>query len=324
MKKTVALFLVLICILGMVGCSKAKYKVEIADNYPIVNKLKSTYTTGEEVTVKLETITEHYYVLSVNGEEVEMDQDTSDLTYTYFTFTMPGEDVLIHIEDKWVEIPPPPQPSTEKHSPIALTIAETLPSCVAFEYREPNTPYCFYAFDEDENLYRVLWTDWDGLREKDRVIVEYEKLEELTYDEYPDGGWTPQYELTATGVNTSSCISNEQGVYVLTLPSSGEKITLKDNFRLFVPYIADALVVAAEKKITDDIAEYSNSSGFYLQISEDYLCLVREVIHYIAPPETSGEYTLSGCGIDHEHLFFSERISLCPISTQRNASDNSI
>lgn len=324
MKKTVALFLVFICILGMVGCNKAKYTVEIADNYPIANRLKPNYAAGEEVTVKLETITEHYYVLSVNGDEVEMDRDTSDLTYTYFTFTMPGEDVLIQIADKWVEIPPLSPSPVDQCSPITLTIVETEPSGVAFEYREPNTPYCFYAFDEDENLYRVLWTDWDGLREKDRVIVEYEKLEELTYDEYPDGGWTPQYELTATGVNTSSCISNEQGVYVLTLPSSGEKITLKDDFTPFVPYIADALVVAAEKKITADIAEYSNSSGFYLQISEDYLCLVREVIHYIDPPETAGEYTLSGCGIDHEHLFFSERISLCPISTQRNASDNSI
>ena len=323
MKKTVALFLVLICILGMVGCNNAKYTVEIADNYPIANKLKNTYAPGEEVTVKLETITEHYYVLSVNGDEVEMDRDTLDLTYTYFTFTMPGEDVLIQIEDKWVEIPPAPQPPVDPYSPIALTIAETLPSLVNFEYRDPNTPYCFYAYDADDNLYRVLWTDWEGLNEKDKIIVEYEKLEELT-DINPPGEWSPQYELTATSVNTTSCISNEQGVYVLTLPSSGEKITLKDDFTPFVPYIADALVVAAEKKITDDIAEYSNSSGFYLQISEDYLCLVREVIHYIAPPETSGEYTLSGCGIDHEHLFFSERISLCPISTQRNASDNSI
>lgn len=92
MKKTVALFLVFICILGMVGCSKAKYTVEIADNYPIANKLKNTYAPGEEVTVKLETITEHYYVLSVNGDEVEMDQDNSDLTYTYFTFTMPEDE----------------------------------------------------------------------------------------------------------------------------------------------------------------------------------------------------------------------------------------
>ena len=102
-------------------------------------------------------------------------------------------------------------------------------------------------------------------------------------------------------------------------PISGSyKIRLDANESCF--NLSDSL----KKKITDDIAEYSNSSGFYLQISEDYLCLVREVIHYIAPPETSGEYTLSGCGIDHEHLFFSERISLCPISTQRNASDNSI
>ena len=247
MKKTVALFLVLICILGMVGCNKAKYTVEIAD--------------------------------------------------------------------KRVENSPLPLSPVDQCSLITLTIVETEPSGVAFEYREPNTPYCFYAFDEDENLYRVLWTDWDGLREKAQVIVEYEKLEELTYDEYPDGGWTPRYELTATGVNTSSCISNEQGVYVLTLPSCGEKITLKDDFTPFVPYIADALVVAAEKKITDEIAEYSNSSGFYLQISEDYLCLVQEVIHYIDPSETAGEYNLSGCGIDHEHLFFSQQISLCPVNS---------
>jgi hypothetical protein len=104
-------------------------------------------------------------------------------------------------------------------------------------------------------------------------------------------------------------------VYVLTLPSCGEKITLKDDFTPFVPYISDTLVVAAEKKITDEIAGYNNSSGFHLQISEDYLCLVQEVIHYMDPPETAGEYTLSGCGIDHEHLFFSQRITLCPVNS---------
>lgn len=314
MKKTVALFLVLICILGMVGCNKAKYTVEIADNYPIANRLKPNYAAGEDVTVKLETITEHYYVLSVNGEEVEMDRDTSDLTYTYFTFTMPGEDVVIQIADKWVEIPPLSPSPVDQYSPIALTIAETLPSLVNFEYRDSNTPYCFYAYDADDNLYRVLWTDWEGLNEKDKIIVEYEKLEEVN-EINPPGGWSAQYELTTTSVNTTSCISHEQGAYVLTLPSNGEKITLKDDFTPFVPYIADALVVAAEKKITDEIAEYSNSSGFYLQISEDYLCLVQEVIHYMDPPETAGSETLSGCGIDHEHLFFSQQISLFPVNS---------
>ena len=230
MKKIAALLLVLICTLGIVGCSKAKYKVEIADNYPIVNKLKSTYTTGEEVTVKLKTITEHYYILSINGVQQEMDRDASDLTYTYFTFTMPDKDVLIQIEDRWVDIPEVPPSPIAKNSTIALTIVETVPSGVAFEYREPNTPYCFYAYDADENLYRVLWTDWEGLNEKDIVIVEYEKLEELTYDEYPDGGWTPPYEITAISVKAAeiaSCISTEESAYVLTLPKSKEKIKVQ-------------------------------------------------------------------------------------------------
>ena len=143
MKKLIALFLTLVCTLGAAGCGTASYKVEIADNYPIANRIKQTYAPGEAVTIKLETITEHYYVLSVNGEEVEMDRDTSDLTYTYFTFTMPGEDVLIQIEDKWVEIPPLSPSPVDKYSPITLTIVETEPSGVAFEYREPNTPYFF-------------------------------------------------------------------------------------------------------------------------------------------------------------------------------------
>lgn len=309
MRKFIPLLLALACTLGMVGCRKAPYKVEITDNYPIVNHLKQTYAAGEEVTVKLETITEHYYVLSVNGEEVEMDRDASNLTYTYFTFTMPGEDVLIQIEDKWVDIPPAPQNPSEKPMPIAMTIAETLPSCVAFEYLEPNTPYCFYAYDADQNLYRVLWTDWDGLNEKDRIIVEYEKLEELT-GVNPPGGWTPQYELTATSVNTTSCISHEQGAYVLTLPKSGETIKLRDDQNVFVPYITDALVAAAENKIADDIAEYSNSSGFYLQVDENDLYLYQEVIEYLDEPKEN-----VGC-FDHEHLFFSQRITLCPVNTQ--------
>ena len=96
----------------------------------------------------------------------------------------------------------PQKPSENEGSErlsITLSIVETRPSCVAFEYSHPYTPYCFYAFDADENLYRILWTDWEGLNEKDTVIVEYTKLEELHYDRYPIG-WTPQYEITAISV----------------------------------------------------------------------------------------------------------------------------
>lgn len=34
-----------------------------------------------------------------------------------------------------------------KRLPITLTIAETLPSCVAFEHKDEK-PYCFYAYDK--------------------------------------------------------------------------------------------------------------------------------------------------------------------------------
>lgn len=82
---------------------------------------------------------------------------------------------------------------------LTLTIAETLPSCVPFEYREPYKPYCLYAYDTDGHLYRVLWTDWDGLKEKDQIFVEYSDIKELDQTN-PPGGWTPQYEVVASSV----------------------------------------------------------------------------------------------------------------------------
>ena len=81
-----------------------------------------------------------------------------------------------------------------------MTIAETLPSCVAFEYREPNKPYCLYAYDADGQPYRVLWTDWDGLSEKDRIVVEYSDIKEIDQTTNPPTGWNPKYEITATNV----------------------------------------------------------------------------------------------------------------------------
>lgn len=110
MKKFAAFVLILACIIGMTACTEPKYKVTIADNYPIVNELKSTYVAGEEVTIQLSALTEHYYELYVNGVRQEMNRELSDWnTFTYFTFTMPEEDVLVTIEDCWVEIPEEPQ-----------------------------------------------------------------------------------------------------------------------------------------------------------------------------------------------------------------------
>ena len=201
-----------------------------------------------------------------------------------------------------------------KRLPITLTIAETLPSCVAFEHKDEK-PYCFYAYDTEGHLYRVLWNDFTGLNEKDVVVVDHNddirKLDQVN----PPGGWTPQYEVTATEVTgvSASCISkNEDGAYILTLPNSGETIKLWNDQILYVPYITDELVETAENKINEAVSAYSNSSDFYLQINDGYLCLYVEVIKQLDPPasqETEGEVVGGGCGIDHEHLGFSERIS---------------
>lgn len=87
-----------------------KYKVEIlnVDNFDIINELKESYATGEKVTIQLATITEHYYLLYVNGVEQERDDlIASDWTITTYSFIMPNEDVIIKIEDRWVDIPYP-------------------------------------------------------------------------------------------------------------------------------------------------------------------------------------------------------------------------
>ncbi len=110
----------------------------------------------------------------------------------------------------------------------------------------------------------------------------------------------------------AQCLSEENGVYKLTLPKSKEVIELYEEQVRFVPYITDELVETAENKINEAVSAYSNSSDFYLQINDGYLCLVAEVIKQLEPPasqETEGEVVDGGCGIDHEHLFFSERIS---------------
>ena len=172
--------------------------------------------------------------------------------------------------------------------PMAMTIA-------GFGY-DDGTPYCFYAYTLNEKLYRVLWTDFDGLNEQDMVLVDHNDIiTELNDIQYPHGTWRPQYEVTAILVTPYKTVSEKEGTYFITLPNSGQSLTLKDEEKRFIPYITDELVKAAEEKITKKLTKYDTHSGLYLQVTEDYLCLTAEVIKY------SGKY--------HEHIFYSERIS---------------
>lgn len=90
--------------------SEGTYKVEIlnADAFDIINELKESYAAGEKVTIQLSTITEHYYLVYVNGVEKERDDlIDGDWTVTTYSFVMPNEDVTVKIEERWVDIPYP-------------------------------------------------------------------------------------------------------------------------------------------------------------------------------------------------------------------------
>ena len=112
-----AFLMVLTCVLA--GCNGAvnnndtvndehKYEVTVEGEYASECEIGQSYPAGEEVTVKLPFIFEHYYSLYVNGEEVQWDIDRSDTEYTYFTFIMPECDVTVKIECHSVDIPEAP------------------------------------------------------------------------------------------------------------------------------------------------------------------------------------------------------------------------
>lgn len=77
---------------------------------------------------------------------------------------------------------------------MTMSIEHTRPSCSAFEAT------CFYASGSDGKFYRVYCNDMSELYEGQAIRVTYNSssLRELEYPGgYPDGGYTPQYEITA-------------------------------------------------------------------------------------------------------------------------------
>jgi hypothetical protein len=113
-----------------------------AKNFPIVNtsELERVYVYGQYVTIQLETITEHYYLVYVNGNEIFPDEFYSgDDGYTYYSFPMPNEDVTVVIEDRWVDIPEPSIEVTETLAPETTAPETTAPETTAPETTAPET-----------------------------------------------------------------------------------------------------------------------------------------------------------------------------------------
>lgn len=130
MRKILAFLLVLIILLPCIsGCIMDKsYTVTVIPDYDWYNnELKESYLPGEVVTVKAPNVTENYYTFILNG--IEYEETDIDDSYTYFTFTMPAENVIIEIKQNSVDIPMPP----------------------------PQTPLSFSEFLDEENFVQELY-----------------------------------------------------------------------------------------------------------------------------------------------------------------------
>jgi len=112
---------------------------------------------------------------------------------------------------------------------------------------------------------------------------------------------------------------NEEGSTLLELPNapSNIKIYINDDCLNHLSNINNDLFLAAGRNIFDSVKDNSTPMLSISLDSENYLYLYGEVIVHIDPPNTEiykGEVYSDGCGLDHDHLYFRERISLKPIS----------
>ena len=114
MKRILVITLTLVMLLAaLTGCMASKnpsgsegeqnpqtFKLSIIGDYAdnVVSELKGSYAAGERVAMELQTITEHYYEVTVNGTQIP--QADSDWEYTWFVFNMPAEDTIVSITQK--------------------------------------------------------------------------------------------------------------------------------------------------------------------------------------------------------------------------------
>lgn len=110
----------------------------------------------------------------------------------------------------------------------------------------------------------------------------------------------------------AKCVTEEDGTYYITLPISGQKVKFMYGYERCVPYITDELVEKAEKTLSNEMLQYDEiASDFYLRLDmQDYLCLSFEVI------VDFDSYNPNSPEGDHEHRFYDERITVCPLPSK--------
>lgn len=126
----------------------------------------------------------HYNVYSVLGEDSDYlaVYSVDEQVYRLFQRKEPGEKV------------PSQETSTSIQLVMDMNIVYSMPSCPAFEEN------CFYATDSNGDLFRVKFDDMSGLYQGQSIRVTYFSTSKLKIEYpngYPDGGYTPKYEVTA-------------------------------------------------------------------------------------------------------------------------------
>ncbi|MBQ2686956.1 MAG: hypothetical protein IJF55_04390 [Clostridia bacterium] len=116
------------------------------------------------------------------------------------------------------------------------------------------------------------------------------------------------------GDNITNYIKEENGKHYLILPISQTEVSVSDSCKNELNKIDIELLRAAEEAIRSEIPDSAEDPVYFLEFdSNRKLCLCAESIVYIDPPNvitnTYGETVISGCDIDHKHLFWCEPIT---------------
>lgn len=112
--------------------------------------------------------------------------------------------------------------------------------------------------------------------------------------------------------SATSLVTESEGQYSISLPICGQSVEIDERYEKFLPYVTDELISAADLALSNTLAEHPDDhSGIYLGTDMDgYLCLCTEIIVDLEPAEEGK----TGCGIDHDHVFYRERISTEPVT----------
>ena len=180
-----------------------------------------------------------------------------------------------------------------------LTAALLFAGCNAFAGRDED-PYA--GLSEDERRIRTV-ADAALLDKYDLPGWEYF---DITVDYGSNGNIYVDYDFVI-----GDYTSYEH--YQVTL-SADKAVTYVDGFNAgdysrYCRAITPETVAAAEASLAEQMEPYAGKehSGYYLSVdSQGYLCLSCEVIVQLS----GGADGDGGCGIDHEHKFFTERICL--------------